>query len=277
MIFVSTTSVKDHSDAALTVQRLAREGIRNIELGADHEYSEDINKIIEFKRGFGLDYTVHSFFPPEKKKFMLNIGSGNEQILKDSLRVIKNSIDFCRKADAKLYSMHCGHPIEIDGSGKKLSEPIDTEKFIRLVKQNIADISDHAKEYGMKVALENQPAENKESQFTRPSQLLAMIKELNLKNLGLLIDVGHLKVSSTKTGFDRKEEIEKVRDNIMELHVHSNDGTYDSHKPPVNSEVLDCIPGDVIKNSIVTLEGLSNWSMDDIKKSFSFVKNLEDS
>lgn len=274
MIFVSTTSLENHSDAIETVQRLVDNGIFNIELGADHEYFEDTNKIIEMKKEFGLNYTLHTFFPPAKDKFMLNIGSGNEKILKRSLEIIKNSMDFCRKADAKLYSIHSGYKGEIDGSGQMLSKPIKFERFMETVKQSAAEISDYGKDYGFKIALENQPPENEASPFTKPSKILDMIKELNLKNLGLLIDIGHLKFAAAKEGFDKNKEIEKVKDYILGMHVHDNDETHDMHNLLTNPMGLDHIPKDILKNKAVILEGFGNWSIEDIKKGISVIENL---
>lgn len=54
MVFVSTSSLDEHSDAVKTVQRLVEAGITDIELGASHSYPIDIKKNIKHEKGIWL-------------------------------------------------------------------------------------------------------------------------------------------------------------------------------------------------------------------------------
>lgn len=273
MIFVSTSSLDDHSDAVKTIKRLVEAGITDIELGADHSYPVNIKKILSMKKEFCLNYTVHAFFPPKKEKFMMNIGSGNKNILEKSIRLAKEYIEFCNKAEAKVYSLHCGLVNEIDRLGNPISKPITKQECREITKNSIADISDYAKRYDLKLALENPTALPGLELFAKPTEIAELIKELKLKNMGLLIDIGHLNVASKKFGFDGKQEIEKVKDMIIEFHISENNGEKDEHKQLTSTRMIEFLPKDLLKEKIATIE-LFNRDINGVKKSIEIVNDF---
>ncbi|MBW2991875.1 sugar phosphate isomerase/epimerase [Candidatus Woesearchaeota archaeon] len=274
MIFVSTTSLKEHSDAVETVKRLVDAGIKNIELGADHTHSGDIDELISMKKEFGLNYTAHTIFPPAERKFFINIASSDKAILKRSIKITKNSIDFCRRADAELYSMHGGFNCDIDINSNRISDFTPLDECMRIMKDSLTKVAEYAKEHGISIAVENNTPLFEFNLITRPTHIAGLVKELNLSNVGLLVDVGHLNVASKLEGFDKREEIEKVKEHILELHIHENDGIKDEHRPLSDSRMLDFLPKEVLKKAIKTLEGFRNWDIKDVKKSMEIISRL---
>ena len=248
MIFVSTISLKESSDAVSTVKELADNNIMSIELGSDHKFPADIKKIIQIKKELGLEYTVHTFFPPSKDKFMVNIGSENSNLLKRSIKHIKRSIEFVNSSEALLYSLHPGYSSEVDMNGKSLHRPMDKNKCKEIIKNSLSEISDYANMYGIRIALENMSR--------------------------LLIDAGHLNLASRIEGFSRKEEIEKVKDRIFELHISENDGIRDEHRPLSSTEMLECFNKETLKNKILTIEGQHTMNIEEIKRSMQIINSL---
>jgi sugar phosphate isomerase/epimerase len=248
-------------------------GIKQLELGADHGFFEDTNQIIKIKKENELDVTVHAFFPPAKKNFMLNIGSANPEILKETINVAKNCIEFCNKIEARLYSLHSPYLSEVDTKGAILTKAITLEKCSEITKETLREIADYAKMYNIRIAVENHSGLNLVFVFTKPSMVKQLIKEAGVKNVGLLVDVGHLNVAATKFGFDKKKEINDVRDMIMELHISENDGTADQHRPLTSTKMLDCFQKDILQKVILTLEGI-NWTFEDIGKSKKIIESL---
>jgi sugar phosphate isomerase/epimerase len=273
MIFASTSSLDNHSDAVETVRRLAEAGFRNIELGADHSYPADEKKIIQIKKEFGLNYIVHVFFPPAKEKFILNMGSANNELLKKSIKIAKNAIEFCNKAEAKIYSIHSGTVNEIDRLGNPISKQIPEKECIEITKNSLAEIADYAKKYGIDIAVENHTLLPGVKLFVKPTEILGIIYELNLKNVGLLVDVGHLNITSKKIGFDKKEEIEKVKDRIIEFHISENDGKADMHCGLTSTEMIECVPKDVLRDKAATVE-LFSKSISDVKRSEEIISKF---
>ena len=64
--------------------------------------------------------------------------------------------------------------------------------------------------------------------------------------VGLLLDLGHLNVSSTINEFDRElfleEYLDEFGENVMEVHISENNGWKDEHLPlKQNSWQLDAL------------------------------------
>ena len=66
--------------------------------------------------------------------------------------------------------------------------------------------------------------------MTSPDEILEVMREMP-KNVGLLIDVGHLKVSSKTLAFDLSVAMEKCSCYARGYHLSDNDGTSDSNDP----------------------------------------------
>jgi sugar phosphate isomerase/epimerase len=48
--------------------------------------------------------------------------------------------------------------------------------------------------------------------------------------LGIVLDLGHLKVTSHWLSSDRYEFIDRVRDRVFAIHAHENNGRLDQHE-----------------------------------------------
>lgn len=66
-----------------------------------------------------------------------------------------------------------------------------------------------------------------------PSILRKHIEAINLKNIKINLDIGHAKLS--KVSLD--EWIKELKDYIGYMHIHSNNGKYDSHNSMTLSEI----------------------------------------
>ena len=104
-IYVSTTFAKDNSKISNVLLNCKKANISKIELGSNHVYERDFEKII---KKYKFDYIVHNYFPIPKKSFVVNIASLDKKIRTLSLKHVKNSILFCKKTEAKLYTFHPG-------------------------------------------------------------------------------------------------------------------------------------------------------------------------
>ena len=57
-----------------------------------------------------------------------------------------------------------------------------------------------------------------------------LFQEIKPENLGILLDLGHLKVTSNLLKFNPYEFIYKLRDKIRIIHIHENYGKLDEHR-----------------------------------------------
>ena len=63
----------------------------------------------------------------------------------------------------------------------------------------------------------------------RAEELLEILHAISLPNVGILLDVGHLKVTATTLQFSKDEFIALIATNIFAIHLSDNNGIQDEH------------------------------------------------
>ena len=104
--------------------------------------------------------------------------------------------------------------------------------------------------------------------MTTVDEMVEMM-DLTPNNINLLLDVGHLKVSSQILGFDKFDVFRKCSKWIKGLHISDNDGYEDNNQPDKKSSWFN---NKLPKVDFYTLEVYSK-NLDLIKKQ---IKILED-
>ncbi len=66
-----------------------------------------------------------------------------------------------------------------------------------------------------------------------PSMIKELIETINLPNIKINLDIGHAKLGRVAL----EEWLSELKDYIAYIHVHSNDGLYDTHKSPTIEEI----------------------------------------
>jgi len=267
MIFVSTSYFKERRSVKLVLNECSKAAIKNIELGAAHQYEDGIVDFLKkYKKEHGAEFTIHSYFPPEKKPVIVNLASQNPEILSKSMSSVKKSIDTAKEIKARLYSFHAGFRVDPEGLGKPLERKniASYEDAYNTFVNSVDEICSYAKSRDVKVAMEPNVMSNY-NLISGKNELLLMcelheikmfLDDLKHKNLGILLDLGHLKVTANNLKFDREEFINGVKDRVLGLHVHDTDGFTDAHRPlKANSWVLEVLNRNLFKKSIpITLE-----------------------
>ncbi len=255
MLFISTSCLKDNKDFYKTLDLFYYTlKIKNIEIGATHGYVADVLPLIKFKKDHDVNFTVHVFFPPTKEPFMINIGSQDPIVIKKSLNVAKTAIELCRKIDAGLYGMHSGMISDVSPEMNLLSKPYEKDKVLETQNTTLRQMMDYAKEYDVRVALENHSGKWHNIN-TKADDMLATLKEVNSKNLGILLDIGHLAGCFDNKAL-MKKEVEKIQDKILEIHVHEFRNGIDHHNIST-TKTMDVFDRSFLKKVIVTLEAFA--------------------
>lgn len=279
MIYVSTTSIINNKDLFNVLGRYNKLGIRNIELGSVHNYISNFSALFKFQKDNDINFIIHSFFPPSKKPFFINLSSQNKKNLKKSIEFSKNAIEMCRKLNSDFYSTHSGFNKEIvfdknyTNSIKIISEKYEDTIILETLKKSITEICDYANNYNIKIAIETMHHGNNATIMNNPAIFIIFFKNIKLKNLGLLYDVGHMEANSFILKFDFKESIEKLKKKIITLHLNMNMNEKDDHLPIKDTKVLDLFGKDFLKNKYLTLEGQRNWTEQNILDSKKLVEN----
>jgi len=205
---------------------------------------------------------MHFNFPAAKADYMLNLGSVNEKIAKVSINVVKRGIELCNELDAPIYSLHPGFTADLDIYLKPISETIPKEKAVSLIISRLQEVIDFAQEYDIKIAVENMVPEC--VSFCKIDDFQKMFKEIKNKKLGVLLDIGHLKISNPD--FDeQKTFIDKIKDRIIEVHIHDFvDGK--DHLPVLSRNVIK--PFNINAKKVALSLEINNANIEQIKQSY---------
>lgn len=241
MIYVSSSCVKATNITDI-IHILAQQDIRNIELSGGTDYYPEIGADLKkLKQAYDLNYTCHAYFPPSQIPFVVNLASCNDQIYNQSVMHYIQCIEMLKKLECKVLSIHAGFLIEIGANeiGHRLSnrtiynEDAAYDRFCKAY-EYIAKLCFQNK---IDLYLENNvlSAENyKEFDYhnymmmTDFDSIMMMRKRLDFN---LLLDLGHLHVTSNTLGLNYTQECRSLQEYIKWIHVSENDGIVDEHQP----------------------------------------------
>lgn len=250
MIYVSSACIKKHNIAEV-IHELAKNNIRNIELsGGTDYYGNLVSDLEQLKQIYKLNYACHSYFPPPREPFVVNLASCNDRIYKQSINHYVQCIEMLKRIDCKVLSIHAGFLIEIgtDEIGKKLNSRVvydegkaydrfctAYEYIAKLCSMN--DISFYLENNVLSAENYQQFDYHNYMMMTDYVSIMEMKKQLNFN---LLLDLGHLHVSSTTLGLDYTQECNKLKEYVKWIHISENNGVFDEHKPlRSNSKIIE--------------------------------------
>ncbi|MEN8224425.1 MAG: TIM barrel protein [Bacteroidota bacterium] len=268
MIYISSSCVK-FDTISESIRYLAENGFRNIELSGGTNYYEQLSDdLIKLKTQYDLSFTIHNYFPPPPKHFVLNLSSSDEEIYALSFEHYKKAINLAKQLDIEKIGIHAGFLFDpkVKELGKDISlhELIDREngldRFCNAYNSLIQEVDE------IQIYIENNVVSNKNFNTYRGNPFLLTNFEdyLELReriNFPLILDVGHLKVSSNTLKLDFSQELSKFLQHTDYLHLSENDGLTDSNDPLLRNDMLKTILDSGINNKTITLE-----IYDDIKK-----------
>ena len=274
-IYISSTCFK--SDV---LGRLIPEGIKGLELSGNCRFqtTEIIENALKKIKDSGVNLLIHGYFPPPAESFILNFASADAGVVDRSLELAGNAIRLCAALDIPYYSFHPGYLY--DGSeNSKGNFDFNPDSFLSYENalghfhSNYGVLHSAADKHGMKLAVENLfiGRNNVKNSLNNSLEEIEALMSRIPKDAGLLLDLGHLNISAYHLGFSvnvfLKEYVRKFQNRIFEIHLSSNDGTFDNHEPlSENDWQLDALkmfkdcPG--VKNKGVNLT-LESRNLDD--------------
>ena len=239
MIYLSTGGFQNLTPQSV-IQKFNEKGIKSIELSGGKYVAQE--KIIKYlKKRNDVNYSLHNYFPVPKKKFVINLASVEKKIFRKTYLNIKKSINISKKLNSKYFSFHAGFLFNpnIKDLGKKFAKVKlqNRKKTLELFLNRVNLLAKEAKKKDVKILIENNviTIENyrKFKQdpllLTHPNEMIKFFKRCD-KNVGLLLDVGHLKVSAKTYGFDLLKAHEMLKPYIDGYHLSDNNGLRDSNK-----------------------------------------------
>ncbi len=238
MIYLSTGGFSSLPGCTVA-NYLSERNITNIELSGGMAKDNQEKEILDLTSN--CSFQVHNYYPPPKNPFVLNLASFNEDIGRLSFEHIIRAIDLSEKLGCKFYSFHAGFLIDPDVNdlGKQFSKTRlnDRDSAKKIFSDKVNQISRYAKKKGIMILLENNVLSfaNLDRFGTNPFLMTDHLETIELMNstdgnVGLLVDVAHLKVSSNIEGFCKYEYLESTRDFTFAYHLSDNDGKSDTNE-----------------------------------------------
>ncbi len=265
MIFVSSGTVRS-DNIADGVRLLAESGFKNIELSGGPRYQDGLVEILlGYKDEYNLNYVCHNYFPPERDGFVMNLSSLNDEIFSRTLSKLSDTLDISKELGASKFGFHAGYFIDPDpkemGADIKARTLNDRRKSIDRFCSGYSELKKKADSIGIKLFVENNVLSKANSDAfhgQRPFMLLDLEDFIELSDMiafNLLLDLGHLKVTSYTLGKSFSNEIQGLIKNAQYLHVSDNDGKTDMHRSIAGlNGCLNELDADQLKDKDITLE-----------------------
>ncbi|KPA10246.1 Xylose isomerase-type TIM barrel domain protein [Candidatus Magnetomorum sp. HK-1] len=244
---------------------------KNIELSGGSQYYEScIEDLLKYKKKYEFNYLVHNYFPPPENHFILNISSQNKSLRQKSVEFSKNSIKVSALLGSPMYTIHTGYmtDLHLSHDGEYFLPDHDynnTHKdiSIKYLIESVEILCEYASTLNVKIGLENLFPENSTQNFS----LMCTFEDIeeilsyfsSLKNLGILLDLGHAYLSSKLLSFNLKSFLNdlmlRYKEKVLEIHLSDNDGKKDIHLvPEINSWMDQFIIKESLRSIPITIE-----------------------
>jgi len=146
--------------------------------------------------------------------YFRSLCSINPEISKEALELVKKEIILAREVVAKQITIHAGNK-------DILNNEVATAKNFEILTKNLKEAVKFGEKCGIKIGLENSFGSSKLCR--KPEDLLKVVN--SVKGLGITFDIGHANIIN----FDPIRYFRKVRDFVINIHLHDNNGKVDQH------------------------------------------------
>lgn len=245
-VYLSTGAFRCQSLGEI-VEFSLEHGIDHIELSSGVSYRPNLLEPVRATNGT-IHYLVHNYFPPPEDPFVLNLAASDTQILRRSRDLCQIAIDLTAKLGAPFYSVHSGFAFQL--SPNLLGDPsaqahLPNSRYVSydvaysIFVESVTILTEYARSKGVRLLIENNVVSplylakhgNNALLMASADEIIRLIQDVNDPNLGVLVDVGHLKVTATALGFQREQFVEIVAPYIGAFHLSDNDGYTDQNLP----------------------------------------------
>ncbi len=236
-IYISTVAFLGKQ--ANEVVRIAEENQLNLEFSSGFPYLENMEAMYE---AYPFPKLPHNYFPAPKDPFVLNLASANPAIRQRSIQHCLNGLKLTKIANAPFFAAHAGFCIDPDPKelGKKLSQEqtYNREENWDLFIASVKEILKTSHQLQVPFLIENNvvAAMNIREDGDNPlfcgdpDEMLRLTDTVADRNLGILLDTAHLKVSAKTLGFDKNNAVEQIRSQVKGIHHSDNDGLFDTNE-----------------------------------------------
>lgn len=239
MIFVSTGGER-HQKAVETALQYFAHGIHCVELSGG-KYSLTCEADLAALPS-GMHLQVHNYFPPPELPFVFNLASTDSEIATRSMDHVRDAIRFAVMLRRPIYSFHAGFRINpaVSELGARLGKHglIDRDVALDVFGDRVVALAEEARREGVTLLIENNviTMPNFETYGEDPLLLtcpdeISWFMDRAPSNVGLLLDMAHLKISAITRSFDMVAAHGKLKKWVQGYHLSDNAGAADTNEP----------------------------------------------
>lgn len=241
-VYASTAGITRHfSSLAMLLAGLTDAGLDHIELGWSPPLAG-----LEVPKGlaaFSANWLVHNYFPAPDQPFVLNLASQEAVTLRRSREHCLAAIQLSAALGAPFYSVHSGFlaGLESETLGGQLdyTEIWDYEQGYTTFLDSLQLLLSAANTTNLRLLIEPNVVapfnlvggRNLLLMLAEPREFTRLLADLPDPRLGVLLDLGHLKVTACTLGFNAVDFVDAVAPALGAFHLHDNNGTADLHLP----------------------------------------------
>lgn len=223
----NSTNIKD-------LLRFCREKkFYQLELNGNLEPESELAARLTIAKDF--TFLIHNYFPAPREPFVLNLASADKNIRQMSIDHCRQALSLCQQLNIPFYSVHAGFLADLQPNdlGRKQSDLpfIDRDAGLKYFTNSITQLLNDK----VDVLIENNinshenlvNGQNRLYLLAEPEETYQFFSKINDPRLGLLVDLGHLNVSSQQLHFDKYQFLDKLPHWIKAFHLSANDGESD--------------------------------------------------
>lgn len=218
---------------------LYRQGIPAVELsGGAYSRTYEVD-LLALRKALALQ--VHNYFPPPEQPFVFNLASSDPALTERSVQQVREAMRLAVALGRPVYSFHAG--FRINPRVAELGQPLgrhalrDRASALEQFGEKVLLLAEEARREGVTLLVENNVlnAVNLATfcedplLLTHPDEIATFMESMP-SNVGLLLDVAHLKVSARTLAFDPVAAHSQVKPWIQGYHLSDNDGTADTNE-----------------------------------------------
>lgn len=262
-----------------------------VEISAPHrhqslEYLE--GTLGEFKES-GYSLTLHNYFPAPKESFVLNMAAADEPSKTRSTALVRGALRLAVAAGAPLYGIHAGYLARADAQANGMFRFDDVmSPYAEALDRAVVFVNEIAPEFeaqGVRLLVENlfPSPKKRHSLFCSIDEVREFMDQVP-DSVGLLLDLGHLNVSSRILEFDRDTFIDDYlgtfAGRLVEVHISENEGQKDEHLPvKPGSWQLDAVrrvhqTGTTCSTPRIYCIEARNASVEELRKSVALIDDI---
>lgn len=240
-VFVSSGAFNSRN-----VQDMLREaeaaGCDRIELSSGLAYASGNLDVLR-SHTTAFNFLVHNYFPPPSEPFVLNLAAPDEEGGTRSMEHCRRAMALTAEFGGGFYSVHAGFTAapKVEQLGRPFADAprMPRERAFDRFVERVRILTAEAADLGLRFFVENNVVapfnlgRDDEHPFlcAGAEEILMLADRVGSPAFGILVDVGHLKVSAQTLGFGMDDWLRRVQPFVGGFHLSDNDGTADTNLP----------------------------------------------